>query len=168
MQKTLRTLKKTYRVQWQAEAVCQLLEENGRAHFITKRFDRVGGGKLHMQSLCGLMHLDFNQAGAHSYEQALQLIRQIVKKETQKTLEQQVRRTFFNIIARNQDDHTKNIAFLMNQNNDKKNKSIIAEKGLYISNREMEIQTDEGIKAITADNLVEASISYEIFNFKPK
>ena len=59
-------------------------------------------------------------------------------------------------------------AFLMNQNNDKKNKSIIAEKGLYISNREMEIQTDEGIKAITADNLVEASISYEIFNFKPK
>jgi len=94
---------------------CELIEENGRAHFMTKRFDRVLGQKLHMQSLCGLKHYDFNQAGAHSYEQALEVIRALVKRGQKKALEQQFRRAVFNVIARNQDDHTKNIAFLMNK-----------------------------------------------------
>jgi serine/threonine-protein kinase HipA len=94
---------------------CRLIEENGRAHFLTKRFDRVNGKKLHMQSLCGLQHYDFNMAGAYSYEQAMETIRKLVKTGTKKALEQQFRRTAFNGISRNQDDHTKNIAFLMNQ-----------------------------------------------------
>jgi serine/threonine-protein kinase HipA len=96
---------------------CELLEENGRAHFLTRRFDRPdGGGKLHMQSLCALAHYDFNQAGAYSYEQAFQVGRRLAL--SQQELEQLYRRAVFNVIARNQDDHTKNIAFLMGRSGD--------------------------------------------------
>ena len=93
---------------------CRLFEENGRRHFMTKRFDRLeGGGKLHMQSLCGLAHYDFNQAGAYGYEQALQVIRRLGLPMS--AIEEQFRRMVFNIVARNQDDHVKNIAFLMDK-----------------------------------------------------
>lgn len=93
---------------------CRLLEENGRRHFMTRRFDRrAGGEKLHMQSLGALAHLDFNQAGAHAYEQALLAIRQLGLPMA--AVEEQFRRMVFNIVARNQDDHVKNIAFLMDQ-----------------------------------------------------
>ncbi len=91
---------------------CRLLEENGRRHFMTRRFDRLDdGSKLHMQSLAALAHYDFNQAGAYSYEQALQVIRRLGLPMA--AVEQQFRRMVFNIIGRNQDDHVKNIAFLM-------------------------------------------------------
>ncbi|HEX3947727.1 MAG TPA: HipA domain-containing protein, partial [Acidimicrobiales bacterium] len=93
---------------------CRLLEEGGRRHFMTRRFDRPdGGGKLHMQSLAGLAHYDFNQAGAYSYEQALGIVRQLGL--SMDTVEQQFRRAAFNVVARNQDDHVKNIAFLMDR-----------------------------------------------------
>lgn len=93
---------------------CRLLEEGGRRHFMTRRFDRLtGGGKLHMQSLGAMAHFDFNHAGAHSYEQALLTIRQL--NLPMPAVEEQFRRMTFNIIARNQDDHVKNIAFLMDQ-----------------------------------------------------
>lgn len=93
---------------------CRLLEENGHRHFMTRRFDRLpGGAKLHMQSLCALAHFDFNLAGAYSYEQALLTIRQLDLPMA--AVEEQFRRMVFNIVARNQDDHVKNIAFLMNQ-----------------------------------------------------
>lgn len=93
---------------------CRLMEENGRRHFMTRRFDRLpGGGKLHMQSLGALAHFDFNQAGAYAYEQALFTIRQL--KLPMAAVEEQFRRMVFNIVARNQDDHVKNIAFLMNK-----------------------------------------------------
>ncbi len=93
---------------------CRLLEENGRRHFMTRRFDRLAGGeKLHMQSLCALAHFDFNQAGAYAYEQALLTIRQL--QLPMAAVEEQFRRMVFNIVARNQDDHVKNIAFLMNK-----------------------------------------------------
>lgn len=91
---------------------CKLLEEGGRAHFLTRRFDRTASaGKLHMQSLCAIAHFDYNSAGAYSYEQAFQTIRrlQLPYGDT----EQQFRRMVFNVVARNLDDHTKNIAFLM-------------------------------------------------------
>ena len=95
---------------------CRLLEENGRAHFMTKRFDRLeGGDKLHMQSLCAMTHQDFNMNGAHSYESVMTVIRKIVKTNPHLALEQQFRRAVFNVIGRNQDDHTKNIAFLMDK-----------------------------------------------------
>ena len=93
---------------------CRLFEENSRRHFMTRRFDRLAaGGKLHMQSLCALAHYDFNMAGAYSYEQALLVIRQLGL--PMQAIEQQFRRMVFNIVARNQDDHVKNIAFLMNK-----------------------------------------------------
>ena len=93
---------------------CRLFEEGGRRHFMTRRFDRLPDGcKLHMQSLAALAHLDFNQAGAHSYEQAFQLIRQLGLSAA--AAEQMFRRMAFNIVARNQDDHVKNIAFLMDR-----------------------------------------------------
>ncbi|PKM09302.1 MAG: toxin HipA [Gammaproteobacteria bacterium HGW-Gammaproteobacteria-4] len=95
-------------------AECRLLEENGRRHFMARRFDRLpGGGKLHMQSLGALAHFDYNQAGAYSYEQALLVIRRL--QLPMADVEQQFRRMVFNIVARNQDDHVKNIAFLMDK-----------------------------------------------------
>ena len=90
---------------------CKLLEENGRAHFMTKRFDRVNGRKQHMQSLCGLAHYDFNRAGAYSYEQAFAVMRKLRLSKVDAS--EQYRRMLFNIIARDMDDHTKNISFLM-------------------------------------------------------
>jgi len=93
---------------------CRLFEENGRQHFMTRRFDRLANGeKRHMQSLCALAHFDFNLAGAYSYEQALLVIRQLGL--PMQAIEEQFRRMVFNIIARNQDDHVKNIAFLMDK-----------------------------------------------------
>jgi len=93
---------------------CRLFEENGRQHFMTRRFDRLPSGeKLHMQSLCAMAHYDFNLAGAYSYEQALLVIRQLGL--PMQAIEEQFRRMAFNIVARNQDDHVKNIAFLMDK-----------------------------------------------------
>jgi serine/threonine-protein kinase HipA len=93
---------------------CRLFEENGRSHFMTRRFDRLASGeKLHMQSLCALAHYDFNMADAYSYEQALLVMRQL--QLPMQAIEQLFRRMVFNVVARNQDDHVKNIAFLMNK-----------------------------------------------------
>jgi len=93
---------------------CRLFEEGRRRHFMTRRFDReADGSKVHMQSLGALAHLDFNQPGAHSYEQAFHVIRELDL--GQRAVEEQFRRMVFNIVGRNQDDHVKNIAFLMNR-----------------------------------------------------
>jgi serine/threonine-protein kinase HipA len=93
---------------------CALLEEGGRRHFMTRRFDRLSdGGKLHMQSLAALAHFDFNSAGAYSYEQAFDVIKRLGL--STRAREQQFRRMIFNVVARNQDDHVKNIAFLMDK-----------------------------------------------------
>lgn len=95
-------------------SACRLFEENGRHHFMTRRFDRLADGKkLHMQSLCALAHYDYNMAGAYSYEQALLGIRQLGLPMS--AVEEMFRRMAFNIIGRNQDDHVKNIAFLMDK-----------------------------------------------------
>ena len=97
-----------------AMSECRLFEENGRRHFMSRRFDRLEGGeKLHMQSLCALAHYDYNIAGAYSYEQALLVMRQL--ELPMESIEEQFRRMVFNVIARNQDDHVKNIAFMMNK-----------------------------------------------------
>ena len=91
---------------------CRLLEEGGRRHFMTRRFDRdAAGHRLHMQSLAALAHLDFNQARAHSYEQAFYVLARLGLAKTE--AEELFRRMVFNVVARNQDDHVKNIAFLM-------------------------------------------------------
>lgn len=93
---------------------CRLLEENGRAHFMTRRFDRTDHAqKVHMQTLCGIAHFDYKILHAYSYEQAFQVMRRL--RLSYQQAEEMYRRMVFNVIARNQDDHTKNISFLMNQ-----------------------------------------------------
>ena len=93
---------------------CRLLEEHGRRHFMTRRFDRPDdGGKLHMQTVGALEHVSYNEPGAYSYEQVLLLIRRLGLGTP--VVEQQFRRMVFNVVARNQDDHVKNIAFLMDR-----------------------------------------------------
>ncbi|MBE0594916.1 MAG: type II toxin-antitoxin system HipA family toxin [Gemmatimonadales bacterium] len=93
---------------------CRVHHEGGRSHFMTRRFDRTASGeKLHMQSLAAMRHYDFNAAGAHSYEQAVETIRLLGLPAHD--IEQQFRRAVFNVLVRNQDDHVKNIAFLMNR-----------------------------------------------------
>jgi serine/threonine-protein kinase HipA len=90
---------------------CQLLEENGRAHFMTKRFDCEGNIKHHVQTLCGIQHYDFNYMDGYSYEQVFQTMR--ILKLTYPEAEQMFRRMVFNVLATNYDDHTKNFAFLL-------------------------------------------------------
>ncbi len=93
---------------------CRLLEEGGRRHFMTRRFDRgENGEKRHMQSLAALAHFDYNRPGAHSYEQAFLVIRRLGLGTP--VVEQLFRRMLFNVVARNQDDHVKNVAFLMDR-----------------------------------------------------
>ena len=93
---------------------CRLLRENGRSHFLTRRFDRTeAGGRRHMLSLCALAHLDFEEAGAHAYEQAFGVIERLGLGKA--AIEELLRRMAFNVAARNQDDHTKNISFLMDR-----------------------------------------------------
>jgi serine/threonine-protein kinase HipA len=98
-------------------AASRLLEENGRAHFMTRRFDRqiVNGRtiKHHVQTLCGMDHLDFRQRGTHTYAQLFLAITRL--KLGDDALDQAFRRVCFNIMVRNCDDHTKNFAFLLKQ-----------------------------------------------------
>lgn len=91
-----------------------LIEENGRAHFLTKRFDRINGEKVHMQTLCAMAHYDYRLLRAYSYEQALNVMRILRLPYSQ--AQEMFRRIVFNVIVRNQDDHTKNISFLMDKN----------------------------------------------------
>lgn len=92
---------------------CQLLEENGRAHFMTKRFDRFGNERHHIQTLCGVRHFDFNDMYSYSYEQVFETMRML--RLTYPEAEQMFRRMVFNVIATNYDDHTKNFSFMMKQ-----------------------------------------------------
>lgn len=96
---------------------CRLHHEGGRSHFMTRRFDRTSdGGKVHMQSLCAMAHADFNAPGIYSYEQVLQVMKRLGL--PQADLEQQVLRAMFNMVGANNDDHVKNIAFLMDRQGD--------------------------------------------------
>ena len=92
---------------------CHLLEESRRAHFMTRRFDRDADGKVHMQSLCAIAHYDFNAAGEYGYEQAFAVIQRLGLGHL--AMREYFRRMVFNVLARNQDDHTRNTAFLMDR-----------------------------------------------------
>jgi len=94
---------------------CRLLEENGRAHFMTKRFDRKPGNeRIHMQTLCGIAHFDYNDPNSYSYEQLFQIMRKI--RLPYADAREMYRRIIFNIAGKNLDDHTKNISFLLREN----------------------------------------------------
>lgn len=92
---------------------CSLIEENERAHFLTKRFDRQDGKKIHMQTLCGIAHYDYRNPRSYSYEQAFNVMRALRLPYSQ--AQEMFRRLVFNVVIRNQDDHTKNISFLMDR-----------------------------------------------------
>ncbi|RPG32272.1 MAG: type II toxin-antitoxin system HipA family toxin [Muricauda sp. TMED12] len=92
----------------------RLLEENGRAHFMTKRFDREGNTKHHVLSLCGIQHYDFNDMFGYGYEQVFQTMRSM--RLSYPEAEQMFRRMVFNVLATNYDDHTKNFSFLLKKN----------------------------------------------------
>ncbi len=92
---------------------CRLLEENGRAHFMTKRFDRYGNTKHHLQTLCGLAHLDYRQKATHDVSQLFLTVDRLGIGYA--ALEQTFRRVAFNVMAANCDDHTKNVSFLLRE-----------------------------------------------------
>ena len=92
---------------------CRLYHSNGDHHFMTKRFDRMNGGKFHMQSLGAMTHISYQQPGACSYELAAAYMREIGL--SYKEIEQFYRRMVFNCLAVNQDDHVKNTSFLMDR-----------------------------------------------------
>lgn len=92
---------------------CRLLEESGRAHFMTKRFDRNGNQKLHMQSLCAMEHLDYKMKAAHSYEQLFLALAALKLDDAAK--EQAFLRMALNVMAADCDDHTKNFSFLLEE-----------------------------------------------------
>ena len=91
---------------------CELLMDGPRAHFMTKRFDRVGNRKMHYQSLCAMDHADYNMPGHYNYEQLFSLMRSLRLNRAQAL--ELYRRMVFNIVARNHDDHTKNFGFILN------------------------------------------------------
>lgn len=93
----------------------RLLEENGRAHFMTKRFDRLpDGSKAHVQTFCAMRHFDFRELGLYSYEDLFETMRMLGLPYPQ--AEQMYRRMVFNVLSKNCDDHTKNFGFMMDQN----------------------------------------------------
>jgi len=94
-----------------AMSPCRLLEEHGRAHFMTLRFDRDGNRKHHLQTLCAMAHLDYKQKASHDYSQLFQTIAQLQLGYA--ALEEAFRRMAFNVMAANCDDHTKNVSFLL-------------------------------------------------------
>lgn len=94
-------------------STCRLLEENGRAHFMTRRFDRDGNAKHHLQTLCGLAHLDYRQKATHDVSQLLGVIERLSLGYAAQ--EQAFRRVAFNVMAANCDDHTKNVSFLLRE-----------------------------------------------------
>ena len=97
-------------------APCRLLEENGRAHFMTKRFDRDGNSKHHMQTLCAMAHLDFRQKATHDVSQLLLTMRRL--RVDYGAMEEAFRRVAFNVMAANCDDHSKNTSFLLREGGD--------------------------------------------------
>jgi serine/threonine-protein kinase HipA len=96
---------------------CRLLEESGRAHFMTRRFDREINEhhtlKHHVQTLCALNHMDYKQRATHAYAQLFMVIAKLKLGDEANT--QAFRRMVFNVMAKNCDDHSKNFAFSLKQ-----------------------------------------------------
>ena len=148
----------------------RLLEENGRAHFMTKRFDREGGGqKYHVQTLCAMQHYDFNQITSFSYEQLFQTMRLLRLPYPQ--AEQMFRRMVFNVIARNCDDHTKNFAFRLRKEQEweltpaydicfayRPGSNWVSQHNLSINGKRMNITRDDLLEVAKSMNIKKANI----------
>lgn len=89
---------------------CRLLEESGRAHFMTRRFDREAGGiRHHVQTLCAMSHIDYKKIGTNGYAQLFDTASRM--KLPYSDREEILRRMVFNVLGRNCDDHSKNFSF---------------------------------------------------------
>jgi serine/threonine-protein kinase HipA len=147
---------------------CKLLEENDRAHFMTKRFDREPGkGKLHVQSFCAIAHYDFNEITLFSYEQLFETMRSMRLPYTD--AEQLYRRMVFNVMARNCDDHTKNFSFIMEKTGQWKlapafdvchafrpGSSWVSQHSLSINGKRMNISRDDLLEVAKKMNIKKA------------
>lgn len=147
---------------------CRLFEENDRAHFMTKRFDRgAANEKLHVQSFCAITHRDFNEITSFSYEQLFETMRSLLLPYTD--AEQLYRRMVFNVMARNCDDHTKNFSFLMNQTGQWKlspafdichayrpGSSWVSQHSLSINGKRMNITRDDLLQVAQKMNIKKA------------
>jgi len=92
----------------------RVFSENGRNHFMTRRFDREDEGrKKFVQTLAALAHYDYYESGHYSYEQIFMIMKQL--NIPQPAIEQQFRRTLFNLVGCNQDDHVKNFSLIMDR-----------------------------------------------------
>ena len=148
---------------------CRLLEENGRAHFMTRRFDRESNnGKLHVQSFCAMQHYDFNEINLYSYEQLFETMRLLGLPYPQ--AEQLFRRMVFNVIARNCDDHTKNFAFIMDKTGVWKlspafdichsfspGSSWVSQQSLSVNNKRLYITNDDFLSVAKLMNVKKAA-----------
>ncbi len=154
---------------------CKLLEENGRAHFMTKRFDRDGAeDKYHIQTLCAMQHYDFNEIRSYSYEQLFQTMRLL--RLSYQEAEQLYRRMVFNVIARNCDDHTKNFAFRLKKGSNweitpaydichayRPNSEWVSQHALSVNGKRLGITTDDLLTVAKSMNIKKAaSIIVEI------
>ncbi len=158
---------------------CQLLEENGRAHFMTKRFDRTGNLKHHIQSLCGLQHYDFNDMYGYSYEQVFQTMRML--KLTYPEAEQMFRRMVFNVLATNYDDHTKNFSFILKKNKNwnlapaydlcysfNPNNHWVSKQTLSVNGKRLEIDKKDLLKIAFENNIKKGEKIIEEINIVVK
>ena len=155
---------------------CRLLEDGKRHHFMTRRFDRIGGShRVHMVSLCGMAHYDYNQPDSWSYEQLFRVMRGL--RLTQTEMEQAYRRMVFNVIGCNQDDHTKNIEFLMDTDGvwklspaydmsyavgsgfTRQHQMSVNGKRLHITRKDMlTVAAEVGIKSAKANEIIEQTL----------
>jgi serine/threonine-protein kinase HipA len=161
----------------------RLLEENGRAHFMTKRFDREEGEiKHHIQTFCAIKHFDFNLVNSFSYEQLFQTMREL--KLSYQDTEQMFRRMVFNVIAQNCDDHTKNFSFRLKKEGKwelspaydicyaySPDNRWISQHALSMNNKRIDItkedllNVEKTIKTKKAENIIE-EISYTVSQWK--
>jgi serine/threonine-protein kinase HipA len=150
---------------------CRLLEENDRAHFMTKRFDRENG-KLHVQSFCAIAHYDFNEITYYSYEQLFETMRSMLLPYPD--AEQLYRRMVFNVMARNCDDHTKNFSFIMDKSGTWKlapafdvchafrpGSSWVSQHSLSINGKRMNITRDDLLQVAKKMNIKKADAIIE-------
>lgn len=154
----------------------RLLDDGNRHHFMTKRFDRIGGShRVHRVSLCGMAHYDYNQPDSWSYEQLFRVMRGL--RLTQAEMEQAYRRMVFNVVCCNQDDHTKNIEFLMDTDGiwklspaydmsyavgagfTRQHQMSVNGKRLHISRKDMlTVAAEAGIRAAKANEIINQTI----------
>ena len=160
----------------------RLLEENGRAHFLTKRFDREGNTKHHVQTWCGLQHVDYTNLYGYSYEQLFTTMRLLRLPYPQ--AEEMFRRMVFNVIATNYDDHTKNFAFLLKQGQSWElapaydvcysydpNNSWVSQQTLSINGKHTEITQSDLMTIAKTNNIKKAEVIITemkevVFNWK--